>query len=155
MPGSLTLNKWESTVSGFELRKVIKFFRKFQEINIGLKNITVTGECDDSTVMVMNMPRCGCEDIVKMEKKMMPQNLYGPLEYIVGKYSKTYHKRPLQKTHQNLVFNINYRLMQIKKYCRMLQAFFKNTVKYSNSGKHFTIFVNLNKVSLSKQLHLC
>ena len=24
--------------------------------------------------------------------------------------------------------------------------FFKNTVKYSNSGKHFTIFVNLKKV---------
>ena len=26
---------------------------------------------------------------------------------------------------------------------------------YSNSGKYFTIFVNLNKLSLSKQLHLC
>ena len=23
---------------------------------------------------------------------------------------------------------------------------FKNTVKYSNSGKHFTIFINLNKL---------
>ena len=29
---------------------------------------------------------------------------------------------------------------------------FKNTVKYSNSGKYFTFFVNLNKLSLSKQL---
>ena len=94
----------DSLVSWFELLSVIKLFRKFQEINIGLKNITVTGECDDSTVMVMNMPRCGCEDIVKMEKKMMPQNLYGPLEYIVGKYSKTCVKRPL-KNRQNKSLN--------------------------------------------------
>ena len=33
--------------------------------------------------------------------------------------------------------------------------FFKNTVKYSNSGKHFTIFINVNKLYLSKQQHLC
>ena len=38
---------------------------------------------------------------------------------------------------------------------KIMFLFFKNTVKYSNSGKHFTIFVNLNKLSLSKQLHLC
>ena len=31
--------------------------------------------------------------------------------------------------------------------------FFKNTVKYSNSGKHFTIFINFNKFYLSKQQH--
>ena len=33
--------------------------------------------------------------------------------------------------------------------------FFKNTVKYSNSGKQSTNFVNLYKLSLSKQQHLC
>ena len=38
---------------------------------------------------------------------------------------------------------------------KIMFLFFKNTVKYSNSGKHFTIFVNINKLSLSKQLHLC
>ena len=38
---------------------------------------------------------------------------------------------------------------------KIMFLFFKNTVKYSNSGKHLTIFVNLNKLSLSKQLHLC
>ena len=38
---------------------------------------------------------------------------------------------------------------------QIMFLFFKNTVKYSNSGKYFTIFVNFNKISLSKQLHLC
>ena len=33
--------------------------------------------------------------------------------------------------------------------------FFKNTVKYKNSGIHFTIFLHLNELSLSKQQHLC
>ena len=34
--------------------------------------------------------------------------------------------------------------------------FFKNTVKkYSNSCKRFTIFINFNKLYLSKQQHLC
>ena len=37
------------------------------------------------------MRRCGCEDIVKMEKKMMPQNIYGPLEYNVGKEEEKLH----------------------------------------------------------------
>ena len=29
--------------------------------------------------------------------------------------------------------------------------FFKNTLKYSNSGKYFAIFINFNKLYLSKQ----
>ena len=63
---------------------LLTFSRKFQELNIGFEGIGVTGQCDEITVKVMGMRRCGCEDIVKMEKKMMPQNLYGPLEYNVG-----------------------------------------------------------------------
>ena len=33
--------------------------------------------------------------------------------------------------------------------------FSRKQQKYSNLGKHFTIFVNLNKLSLLKQQHLC
>ena len=40
-------------------------------------------------------------------------------------------------------------------FSKIMFLFFKNTVKIHNLGKHFTIFVNLNKLSLSKQLHLC
>lgn len=32
----------------------------------------------------MSMRRCGCEDIIKMEKKMMPQNFIGPQEFRLG-----------------------------------------------------------------------
>lgn len=67
--------------------------RKFQEFNINFMNISVTGECDQATVAVMNMPRCGCEDIVKFEKKMMPQNLTGPQSYTLG--STKWRKREL------------------------------------------------------------
>ena len=35
----------------------------------------------------------------------------------------------------------------------LMFLFFKNTVK--KSGIHFTNFVNLNKLSVSKQHHLC
>ena len=38
---------------------------------------------------------------------------------------------------------------------KIMVLFFKNMVKYSNSGKIFSIFVNLYKLLLSKQLHLC
>ena len=37
----------------------------------------------------------------------------------------------------------------------LMFLFFKNTVKNENSGIHFTNFVNLNKLSISKQQHLC
>lgn len=81
--------------------------RKFQELNIGLHGLEVTGECDNITIRVMSMRRCGCEDIVKMEKKMMPQNFIGPQEFRLGttkwrnktltwtvlKYPKTSHNR--------------------------------------------------------------
>ena len=33
--------------------------------------------------------------------------------------------------------------------------FFMKTVKNKNSGIHFTNFVNLNKLSVPKQQHLC
>lgn len=67
-----------------ELDDIQAALRKFQELNINFEGIEITGECDNNTVRVMGMRRCGCEDIVKMEKKMMPQNIYGPLEYNVG-----------------------------------------------------------------------
>jgi len=57
--------------------------RKFQELNINFKGIQITGTCDRITKLVMELPRCGCEDIVKGDQKIMPaQNLLdGPLEY--------------------------------------------------------------------------
>jgi hypothetical protein len=56
----------------------------FQTMNLGYMDLEITGECDATTVKVMNQPRCGCEDIVKFQKKMMPQNFIGPQEYRLG-----------------------------------------------------------------------
>ncbi|KAL4222278.1 peptidase M10A [Mactra antiquata] len=57
---------------------------KFQELNIGLKGLEVTRRCDNITKAIMKMFRCGCEDIVKFEKKMMPNNFIGPQQYNIG-----------------------------------------------------------------------
>lgn len=57
---------------------------QFQTLNLGFMGLTITGQCDNITVLVMDQPRCGCEDIVKFKKKMMPQNLIGPQEYRLG-----------------------------------------------------------------------
>jgi len=69
---------------------------KFQEMNIGFHGLAVTGACDNITRLVMEMPRCGCEDIVKGDKQKMmmralsAQNMLGPQEYRLGstKWSK-------------------------------------------------------------------
>ena len=46
--------------------------------------LNVTGICDQATKELMSRPRCGCEDIVKPEFKIMPQTLLGPQEYNIG-----------------------------------------------------------------------
>ncbi|XP_045167414.2 stromelysin-1-like [Mercenaria mercenaria] len=64
---------------------IVAALTKFQELNIDFMGLNVTGECDNITVLVMNQPRCGCEDIVKFDmKKMMPQNFIGPQEFRLG-----------------------------------------------------------------------
>ena len=65
-------------------------------------------------------------------------------------YSKTCQKRPLSK-YQKLVFKTIYRLMQVKKYCRMLQgehsAILSTCIKLPFVNKIFVLSIYCNSIS--------
>ena len=75
----------------------------------------------------------------------------GCLQFVIVVFPDHTHLLLFKMLHVKAAESVTFDLLILK----IIFLFFKNTVKYSNSGKHFTIFVNHNKLSLSKQLYLC